>query len=129
MLWQNLCCYFVWGWGGRKLPFTTHLLLLFHCIRVGEEDYAIMKKYNLTAPLFNEELQNTKSCLVLIFIFIAYERNLLQFYIQMHWQTEDDMFSRSALNYYTQFLVNWSIFSDKRHNITAWQPTSKANFI
>ena len=45
---------------------------------------AIMKKYNLTAPLFNEELQNTKSCLVLIFIFIAYERNLLQFYIQMH---------------------------------------------
>ena len=26
----------------------------------------------------------TKSCLVLILIFIAYERNLLQFYIQMH---------------------------------------------
>ena len=56
-----------------------------------------MKKYNLTAPLFNEELQNTKSCLVLIFIFIAYERNLLQFYIQMHWQTEDDMFLADQL--------------------------------
>ena len=109
------------------------LLHIYFCYFIVYEwvrrDYAIMKKYNLTAPLFNEELQNTKSCLVLIFIFIAYERNLLQFYIQMHWQTEDDMFSRSALNYYTQFLVNWSIFSDKRHNITAWQPTSKANFI
>ena len=89
-------------WGGGGGEGENYLLLhIYFCYFIVYEwvrrDYAIMKKYNLTAPLFNEELQNTKSCLVLIFIFIAYERNLLQFYIQMHWQTEDDMFLADQL--------------------------------
>ena len=37
MLQQNLCCYFVWGWGRAKITFYyTFTSTVFHCIRVGE---------------------------------------------------------------------------------------------